>query len=637
MTQRLPPIASLFVLLAMVALAPVASAAGLTAEVDRSRLGLGETLELRVIADGWPGGGDPDFAPLEDDFEIVDRSVSNRMSIINGKMSQTREWGLTLAPRRAGALRIPGIELAGQGTAPVDIEVLAEPVIDPEGGPPPVRLQARVDADAPYVQQAVVYRVRVLYRDQPRRMSLGEPEAEGATIEPGGDDRSGSEMIDGVRYTVIERPFLVTPQRSGPLTIRSPRLEAVLPDDRPGVRTNPLADLEGMFGGRVFQGFPGLAETGSGRRLVLRGEDLTLDVRPQPPGSAAPWLPAESVQLVEEWTPAPPLFRVGEPVTRTLTITARGATAAALPDIDLGAPDGAHAYPEQPRIEDLPGATGAPAALKTLKVALVPTRGGSLTLPEIRLPWWDIAEDRARVAVIPARTVQVEAAASGASDPSAMDLGASAVDDSALSAPRDPDWQDPGVGQPDPLMGSPWRVAPVPQTSAEPTAVTAEGMSPWIWVSLALGLGWLLTLGWWLLQRRRARGKPAAGSVTAADTGSGIGLSRAQAAARVAFRGGDPRAARSALLAWAGARWPEAPPRGLGEVALRLGSASRPLLEILDRAIYAAADRRDAESAVLPAWDGAGAWRELEPMLRDAGQPREETRATLPALYPQGV
>ena len=372
-------------------------------------MGLNETLTLRVSAEGWPGG-EPDFSPLEGDFEILDRSVSTRMSIVNGKTSQTREWTVVLAPRREGELSIPPISAGGsanQSLAGPGPARGAGPI--PTVVPEPLRLETLVDLAEPYVQQAFTYRVRVLFREQPRRMSLTEPVAEGATIEPAGDDQSYSEMIDGRRYTVIERSFLVVPQRSGPLTIRSPRLEAVVPEDRPGVRRSPLAELEEMFGGRVFQGFPGLADTAPGRRVVERGADQQVEVRPQPDGVGPVWLPAESVQLSDEWAPSPPVFRVGEPVTRILTITASGTTAASLPDMDPGNPDGANLYPEQPRVEDLPG-PGGPAAVKSLKIAVVPSRAGDLTLPEIRLPWWDVVQDRARVAVIPQRTVQVEPA-----------------------------------------------------------------------------------------------------------------------------------------------------------------------------------------------------------------------------------
>ncbi|MFZ0791353.1 MAG: BatD family protein, partial [Chromatiaceae bacterium] len=285
----------------------------LIADPDRTRLGVNETITLRVIAEGRLSG-DPDLSPLEKDFEVLNRSTNSRMTIVNGAMSQTREWVLELAPRRSGELQIPAFSLGGERTSPIQVQVVAADQAAAESGPRPLFVDASVDDPSPYVQQPFIYRVKVIYLEQPRRATLSDPVADGATIEQRGDDQSYSEQIDGRRYTVIERRYLVVPQRSGPLTIRSPRLEAVLPDKRPGARRGPFADFEDAFGGRVFQNFPALSDLGSERRVLERGPDRTVDVRAQPPSSGTAWLPAESVELTDEWTPSPPQFRVGEPV-----------------------------------------------------------------------------------------------------------------------------------------------------------------------------------------------------------------------------------------------------------------------------------------------------------------------------------
>jgi hypothetical protein len=434
-------------------------------------------------------------------------------------------------------------------------------------------------------------------------------------------------MIDGRRYTVIERSFLVVPQRSGPLTIRSPRLEAVVPEDRPGpaVRRSPLAELEEMFGGRVFQGFPGLADTAPGRRVIERGADRVVEVRPQPAGVGPIWLPAESVQLSDEWTPSPPVFRVGEPVTRTLTITASGATAAALPDLDPGVPDGANLYPEQPRIEDLPGA-GGPAAVKSLKIALVPNRPGDLTLPEIRLDWWDVVQDRARVAVIPQRTVQVE--------PAPGTLSGETPAPARESAPASPaDLPEPeSEGPPAPIAEVEGQTASFADRARDWMGALAGG-NPWAWLAGLLAAGWLLTLAWILTdQRRRRSAAPQRPAPPERPGPRSLGSARDDL--RGACGAGDPRAARDALLAWGQARWPDDAPRGLGTLAARLGSHdASEVLDGIDRAIYAQGQHRSA-----PGWEGEDAWLRLEPLLeRAARAERTDKASALPGLYPRGI
>ncbi len=611
MCIRFSPLCLIFLLIALTPLQN-AWAGPLTAELDRTRLGLNETVRLRVIASGGLSG-EPDLSPLEKDFEVLNRSSSSSTTVINGAVSQSREWTLELAPRRTGPLQIPSLSLGADHTSPIALQVVTADQARAGSGPRPLLLDTLVDASSPYVQQAFVYRVKVAYLEQPRSATLSDPVAEGATIEQRGDDQSYTEQIDGRTYRVIERRYLVVPQRSGPLTISAPRLDAVLPDHRPGARRGPFADFEEAFGGGFFQGFPALPDLGSGRRVVERGPDRTLEVRPQPAGAGDPWLPAESIELADEWTPTPPRFRVGEPITRTLTITAKGLTAAQLPVLDMGAPDGVNVYPEQPQGEDLPD-PGAPVALKTLKVALVPTQAGALTLPEVRLPWWDTVADRARVAVIPQRTVQVERGSApvpqAPPEPVAETVPAISPATPQASGPDDPR----EVPEPLPAKGSAERFG-------------AAG--PWPWVALMLGVGWLLTLGWMLWGRRRIREQGTLLQPLATPR-SNSALGKARDALRSACVAGDPRGARSALLAWGRARWPQDAPQGLGGLAMRLGGEdTQALLNEIDRAIYA-----QTATGGPVGWNGAALWSQIEPLLgREERRPRKGPEP-LPALYP---
>jgi len=584
---------------------PARAADEFSAELDRTQVRANETLTLRLRAAGRLGG-EPDLTPLNQDFEILNQSSGSRMSIVNGAVSQTREWTLELAPRRDGRLQMPPLSLGGKQTSPITVEVVPADQAAAGTGSKPIFMDTQVENTTPYVQQSLVYRIRVLYREQPRRAVLSEPQAEGATLERQGEDQSSSETIQGQRYTVIERRYLVVPQRSGPLTIESPRLEALLPESRPAGRRSPFADFNDPFGGSPFQGLPDVFDMGTGRRVIERGQDLTVQVRPQPNGNAGPWLPAESVQLSEEWTPAPPRFRVGEPVTRTLVITARGVTAAQLPTLEIGTPEGAKVYPEPPKIEDLPGAV--PTALKTLKIALVPTRAGELMLPEIRVPWWDTTADQERVAVIPPRRVQVEPAPG---EPASPPPATAAANRPAATAPGQVTADAP----------------PAARDTGIDSSATDSTKVPWPWLTLLFALAWLATLSWNLLRRS---GRGGTGQVAAARMKPQRGEAAARTRVRRACTAADPRAARGALLDWGLARWPHDPPRGLGDIGTRLGPAGRAtadVLEHIDRAVYAPGGA---------AWDGAAAWRALEPTLLMAEhQGRALPVEPLPHLYPR--
>ncbi|WP_132978039.1 BatD family protein [Thiobaca trueperi] len=572
----------------------LAWAAAPQVQLDRNRVSAGETLTLRLTADGSTTG-EPDFTPLEQDFDILSRGQSKVTSIVNGVISNTRQWTLQLAPKRMGRLMIPVISLGAEQSQATAVEVVADADRDPADDPRPVFMEAEVEHQNPYVQQSFGYRVKLYFRQQPQQAALSDPQVEGATVQRVGEDHGHEQVINGQTYIVIERSYLVTPQRSGPLTIQSPRLDAVMPEPRASSQRDPFADLDEAFGGSLFQGMPGMGSPG--RRLVERASDLTLQIRPRPDdGSTSPWLPATSVQLSDEWTPTPPVFKVGEPLTRTLTITAQGATAAQLPDLDQGMLDGVQVYPDQPHAEDLSG-VAAPTAIKSFKMALVPTRAGPLTLPEIRLDWWDTIDDAPRVAIIPARVVEVAPAPAGTAPPPVASTGPAVTAAPEAAAPAAP--KPPMAGQPD----AGW----------------------WPWLTLLLGLVWLATLGWWLRERRARQATPGAITVKPEEADESLRAARRQI--ERACQAGDARAARTALIRWGQIRWPAQSPSGLGELAGRLGGEGiDATLSTLDRAIYAPSSE---------VWDGAAAWTGLAPYLdRATAGGSRQTADPLPELYP---
>lgn len=614
---------ALLVFLVLAFLGAEVLAAAFEADPDRTRLAVNETFTLRLIANG-DLKGEPDLSPLETDFEILGRSTSTRTTIVNGDMSQAREWVLELAPRHTGDLLIPPLALGGEHSEPVHIQVVSAGQASSDGGPRPLFMDTEVGTPSPYVQEPFTYKAKVYYREPPRQASLSEPSADGATIVQQGSDRSYTEQVDGKRYTVIERRYLVVPQRSGSLTIESPRLEAVLPPEgRPRGQRSPFGDLDDMLGGGVFRGMPGISGFNGGRRVLERGPDRTIEVRAQPAGATGPWLPAQSIQLADQWTPSPPQLRVGEPITRTLTITAQGATGAQLPTLDVGSPDGVKVYPEPATTEDVAG-SDPPASVKTLKVALVPTRAGPLTLPAITLHWWDTVDDRERVAVIPARVIQVAPAAGRVPGPSPVS-GAVEMPQAVQAAPASTAQAGTGTGGTEsvPISGA------VPSTEL-PSAGGAVGI--WPWLSLVLGLGWLLTLGWIFWRGRRFPNAAVRGG-TAINSPSGSARA-ALGAVRQACSRGDALAAREALLAWGSSRWPRYAPTGLTTLAERLGGGeAASVLAALDRALYA-----PVQGGQRLDWDGDAAWSRLEPILKARSQAADTPDSgPLPLLYPKGM
>ncbi|MFO7528322.1 MAG: protein BatD, partial [Marinobacter sp.] len=107
-------------------------------------------------------------------------------------------------------------------------------------------------------------------------------------------------------------------------------------------------------------------------------------------------------------------------------------------------------------------------------IALVPVQAGEMTLPEIRIAWWDTNTDSQQVAMIPARTLSVT--------------------DTGAAVPPSP--QPPADGSTTTSTAS----EPEPGSSPEATD------SVWPWVSLALAVAWAATVAGWWWSGRNGRG-----------------------------------------------------------------------------------------------------------------------------------
>lgn len=658
------------ILLGLLSTAP-ALAAGLDAQVDRTRLAEGESLLLTISGPGdvW---GTPDTAVLAQNFSVQNQGQGTSTVMSNGRVTTTREWRFLLTPKTSGRLTIPGIRLGDLESLPIAIEVLTAALAAQVGEAPAAWLEAELDREQVYVQGQVIYTLRILLRPQVQNASLQDPTAEAVQIERLGEDQVTEVQRDGLRYRQIERRYALLPQHSGAIEIQAPLLSAAVPESRTsrsqaagvGAGAGPgspfgsgASAFEQFFGRDPFGEMDSLFQRT--RPIQVRGPALTLEVKPQPAGAPAPWLPAEDLQLAENWTPDPAAaqtrLRVGEPITRTIALTAQGLSAAQLPDLTGAVPPGVKSYPDKPRTETR--AEGSTlVAVKEIRQALVPIVAGKLVLPEIRLGWWDTRADQERVAVLPARTLEI-LPAMGAID-SQMPLGHGATAEPALPpTSQDPPSTDPAASAgltPDPRLAPPGATQseespetlpavepgttpagdgadPVPKASSSPGTVpatpasTAHGASGppttasaswplpaghWPWLAAAFALLWLMTLLLWWRERGR---QPA---VHQARVGkrevSRTSLATAREGVRQACQAQDPRATREALLAWGQTRWPEAPPRRLDTLAGRLGGQATTWLGRLDQCLYAPGG--------VTGWDGPAAWQDLGPALEVAAK-----------------
>ena len=509
-------------------------AADITVHTDRNPAVLQESFQLIFEAVGGVDD-DPDFSPLEKDFQVLSTSASTSMNIVNTKITRTRQWRLTLMPVNAGNLVIPAISFGRDKSPPASLTVIQAGTGAPGRDAPDIFIDVEASPGSAYVQAEVIYNVKLYRAVATSNETLSEPDVGqgSAIIELLDADRSYDTFVEGRRYAVFERSYAIYPQVSGKLSIGPVRFQGQLSAASP-FSLDP-------FGA-------------AGRTVVRQSEAVELQVEPTPDVYAAgPWLPAKDVKLTEKWSKTPLELLPNEPVTRTLTLTARGLTASQLPEMQELLPDGFRQYPDQPELENRKTAEGI-TGVRQQKNAIIPARPGEYTLPEISLPWWNTETQTLEYAVLPERRAQVTAAAPDA-----------AIDTPLFPAPD---------------MDAQVREQAAPETgeiSAAPTDAS-RGISIWQWLTCILAVAWLATLVYILKNRNSSR---AESHPTQTEN---VGETRK--ALERACRDDDPERAKTALLQWARIRPQGSPASSLGDLEKQVNEKLAAEIRNLSRRLY---------------------------------------------------
>ncbi len=575
---------ALLILLSM--LLPTATTANVTAEVDRTRITLDETFGLTLTLDGRHKGPGPDLTSLENEFQVLGNARSSSVNIINGQMQASTQWRLTLAPKRTGNVKIPGIKIGPHVSNPITLIVGKPGDLDAGGRGKDFIVEVEAGPPDPYVQAKIDYVVRFFAGAPLLKAQLSPPSADHATIHRLGDDVGYKTQRHGRQYNVTERRFAIFPEQSGDLRVEAPVFEGAVRD----------RGRQNLFGRDPFNGF-----FNSGKPVRRRGAEKTFVVRGRPASApAGAWLPATRVTLKEEWSQPVDAATVGTPITRTITIVANGLTQAHLPTLEPPQDPSVGVYPDQ--IQATTHAQAGHIIGKSVqKTAIVPNRPGRIELPAIRLAWWDTSADRARVAELAAVTLIAGPAATDNGQLPALPGREQAADTAnALKADTDEDSDEPGSG--------------TEKVEAH------EGI--WRWVALAVTAAWVLTLVAWWRGANSSTGK----SVRRAETGH---LKTSLSNIRAAAKKDDATLLRTEILTWAHAVWPDRPPLSLQALAGRISDHQlRAFLLALERSLYMDDPAETPVSAMLSP-PILAAFKDLK------DTPRQARLSSLPPLFPE--
>lgn len=378
--------AAVFCLLSQLSVLALAQQASIETRLDQTEISRGETVTLQIRVYGQQGGVQIDLEPLRDRFEIVTTRSASHLRSVNNRIESWTDYMLVLFPRELGEQQIPPLTVGSEVTQSFTIMV-NEPAATGLAAGNDVFLEAILSKDSVYVQEQLLFTIRLHYTIAGiRNPNFTEVEPANAVVQMLGAPHQYEQLVDGVRYGIYEKNYVIFPQRSG---------ELVIPDI---VFRGELTDGSSNF---VFRN-PNM------RPVTAFAEGYTVDVKERPAAfpAGSTWLPATDIQISETWNRDLTRLNPGDSAERTITVIANGLDGAALPP--LGRPDieRMNVYPEEPVIERMV-IDGNIVGTRIEKYTLVATEAGDVVIPEVNLPWWDVNADQQRTAVIPASYIQV--------------------------------------------------------------------------------------------------------------------------------------------------------------------------------------------------------------------------------------
>ncbi|MBE9567408.1 MAG: BatD family protein, partial [Proteobacteria bacterium] len=365
---------TLLVLTAVYASTGTASAqsANITVSTSRNPVSLDDSFQLIYeVNSGFFSGGvddDPDFSPIDKNFDILSSSQTMSSSYINGTWKQTKAWKLTVIAKSVGKFTIPPIHFGSDVSPAIQVTITSSSSVNrssPDSQatiPAKIFLETFMDKKQGWIESQFIFTVRLLRTVSIASASLTEPVTNDSdAITKLIDESRYQTTRNGIRYDVIERRYSVFPQKSGTLKISPLTFEG---------RVNPTQPRT------IFDQF-----RMSGQLKRLRSKPVEVQVKAVPSDiNLQDWLPAKELILSEEWSDDIQNLKTGEPVTRTITIIAEGLTAVQLPELKFAEIDGLKQYPDKAVSEDGEDRNGI-TGIKQFKVALIPGKAGDYTLP----------------------------------------------------------------------------------------------------------------------------------------------------------------------------------------------------------------------------------------------------------------
>lgn len=236
----------------------------------------------------------------------------------------------------------------------------------------PPRVETSVSDSAPYEQQSLVYKIRIISSGNLKTVTPETPQTAAVVLRALGDPVTETGRKNAPQEIVTEYRYLLMPLSSGVVEV-------------------PAARVTGRYA--AIGGGEGPAFEATGQRVVMKVRPATEAVQP--------WLPLYNLQITARvrGNEAP---AAGNPIELEVETKAVGATGSQLPSVAgyLSSED-FRVYPGKSVTDGRISPDGNTlVGYRQESFTLVPQYGGWLKLPNVTINWWNVRYNRPEVAAL---------------------------------------------------------------------------------------------------------------------------------------------------------------------------------------------------------------------------------------------
>ncbi len=614
------------ILMMLLMLVTANSWAGVKAYLNQTTVYEGDLVTLTIESDS-SSTIDPDLSVLNKDFQIqgTSQGSSARFSFGNNQSnaSHKKTWTIQLAPKRKGQIEIPVIRLGNESTMPLILTVadLTTDIISKNSQHVTLEASVGIGQSLPYVQQQIPYVIK-LYTDE--TITSGElfaPNIEHAVVEKLSKDKQKTIVRNGKKLNVLERHYVISPEKSGKLIIPPAIFKGkqVLPNVNSKQRSPGNSFADDFFNDPLFNGsFFGSAFDNpfrpSGTAITTRSDSIEIEVQPIPAEyKGANWLPAEDLVVIDNWDDSRgksnPVFKVGEPVVRTLTLQTKGLAGPQIPEFSVATPQKIRVYPDKASSETKTDGNTVFGS-RQQSMSYIPNAAGKVIIPAVKIDWWNVVTKTQESFTLPEQEIQILPGVGGSEQQAnVVDTGNAVKEEQSqqgdtLSEDRHDNLRDEETQSP---------------------AVEPSSSNKWLWGLLLLGAISVFIF----LQRRKKQLDllPASSD----PTKQRLNRSHLFNELQQACNDNNRTLTAKLLLEISELEWPNSPPKNLGTLADRVENKNgSELIRALDKSLYA--DRRTNDGE---AWEGCDLWEVVKVGLRSTSSKKSSANEAVAAsLYP---